>query len=42
MRLSEEQKVGINALTLEQLKDIDSLFEDDVLDVWDYEVSVER
>ena len=27
---------------LEQLQEIDSHFEDDVLKVWDYEVSLER
>jgi argininosuccinate lyase len=29
-------------LTLEQLQAIDSRFEADVMNVWDYEVSVER
>jgi argininosuccinate lyase len=42
VRLAEEQKVSIDTLTLEQLQEIDSRFEDDVLKVWDYEVSVER
>jgi len=42
VRLAEEQKISIDALTLEQLKQIDSRFEDDVTKVWDYEVSVER
>jgi argininosuccinate lyase len=27
---------------MEQLKEIDSRFEEDVMKVWDYEVSVER
>jgi argininosuccinate lyase len=40
--LAEEQKVSIDTLTLEQLQEIDSRFEADVSDVWDYEVSVER
>jgi argininosuccinate lyase len=42
VRLAEEQKVSIDTLTLEQLQEIDSRFEEDVLKVWDYEVSVER
>jgi argininosuccinate lyase len=42
VRLSEEQNVGIDTLTLEQLQAIDSRFEADVMKVWDYEVSVER
>jgi argininosuccinate lyase len=29
-------------LTLEQLQNIDSRFEADVMEVWDYEMSVER
>ena len=40
--MAEEQKVSIDTLTLEQLKAIDSRFEEDVMKVWDYEVSVER
>lgn len=42
VRLSEETKVSIDTLTLEQLQNIDSRFEEDVMKVWDYEVSVER
>lgn len=42
VRLAEEQNVGIDTLTLEQLQSIDSRFEADVAKVWDYEVSVER
>jgi len=42
VRLSEESNVSIDTLTLEQLQNIDSRFEADVMDVWDYEVSVER
>ncbi len=41
VRLAEEQKVSIHTLTLEQLQEIVSRFEEDVLKVWDYEVSVE-
>jgi argininosuccinate lyase len=41
VRLAEEQKVSIHTLTLEQLQEIVSRFEEDVLQVWDYEVSVE-
>lgn len=42
VRLAEEMDVSIDTLTLEQLQKIDSRFEEDVLKVWDYEVSVER
>lgn len=40
--LAEEQEVSIDTLTLEQLQKIDSRFEEDVLKVWDYNLSVER
>jgi argininosuccinate lyase len=40
--LSEDQNVGLDTLTLEQLQNIDSRFEADVTEVWNYEVSVER
>ena len=42
MRLAEETDTTIDALTLEQLQKIDPRFEEDVMKVWDYEVSVER
>lgn len=42
VRLSEESDVSIDSLSLEQLQNIDSRFEADVMEVWDYEVSVER
>lgn len=42
VRLAEETNVSIDTLTLEQLQDIDARFEADVMEVWDYEVSVER
>lgn len=42
VRLSEEQNVGIDTLTLEQLQAIDPRFEPDVSEVWNYEASVER
>ncbi len=42
VRLAEEDNVSIDTLTLEQLQKIDSRFEEDVMAVWDYEVSVER
>lgn len=42
VRLAEENSVSIDTLTLEQLQKIDSRFEADVMDVWDYEASVER
>ena len=34
--------MSIDTLTLEQLQNIDARFEEDVMKVWDYEVSVER
>jgi len=42
VRLAEDQKIRLDALTLEQLQNIDSRFEADVMEVWDYEMSVER
>jgi argininosuccinate lyase len=42
VRLAEEQNVPIDTLTLEQLQAIDARFEADVMQVWDYTVSVER
>ena len=42
VRLAEEQQISMDALTLEQLQAIDARFEADVMQVWDYEVSVER
>jgi len=42
VRLAEEKKVSIDTLTLEELQKIDSRFGEDVLKVWNYEVSVER
>jgi argininosuccinate lyase len=42
VRLSEEQNVSIDTLTLEQLQNIDARFEADVMKVWNYEESVER
>jgi argininosuccinate lyase len=42
VRLAEEQNVPIDTLTLEQLQAIDGRFEADVMQVWDYTVSVER
>jgi len=42
VRLAEEMQVSIDTLTLEQLQNIDARFEADVMNVWDYEVSVER
>jgi Argininosuccinate lyase len=40
--LAEERNVTIDTLTLEQLQEVDSRFEEDVMKVWDYEASVER
>lgn len=42
VRFAEEQNISLDALTLEQLQAIDSRFEEDVIQVWNYEVSVER
>lgn len=42
VRLAEEQNISIDTLTLEQLQNIDSRFEEDVMKVWNYEESVER
>merc|ERR1711957_1096076 len=42
VRLAEESNVSIDTLTLEQLQNIDSRFEKDVMKVWNYEESVER
>jgi len=42
VRLAEEQNTSIDMLTLEELQKIDSRFQEDVIKVWDYEVSVER
>ena len=40
-RKSEELKIRIDELTMEQLIEIDDRFEEDVMEVWNYEVSVE-
>lgn len=42
VRLAEEADISLDALTLDQLQNIDSRFEEDVMNVWDYEVSIER
>ena len=42
VRLAEEKDISIDTLTLEQLQEIDSRFEEDVMKVWNYEESVER
>jgi argininosuccinate lyase len=42
VRLAEEQKIPLDQLTFAQLQEIDARFEDDVMKVWDYTVSVER
>jgi argininosuccinate lyase len=42
VRLAEEQQISLDNLTLEQLQAIDTRFEEDVMKVWDYEISVER
>ena len=42
VRLAEEQGISIDTLTFEQLQQIDARFEEDVMQVWNYETSVER
>lgn len=42
VRLAEESNTSIDALTLEQLQNIDARFGEDVMEVWNYETSVER
>eukprot|EP00592_Proboscia_alata_P003873 CAMPEP_0194371834 /NCGR_PEP_ID=MMETSP0174-20130528/20211_1 /TAXON_ID=216777 /ORGANISM="Proboscia alata, Strain PI-D3" /LENGTH=480 /DNA_ID=CAMNT_0039150071 /DNA_START=742 /DNA_END=2184 /DNA_ORIENTATION=+ len=42
VRLAEEQNIPLDELTLEQLQSIDARFQADVMEVWDYEMSVER
>jgi argininosuccinate lyase len=42
LRLAEELTINISSLTLEQLQHIDPRFEEDVMEIWDYELSVER
>jgi len=42
VRLAEELHISIDMLTLEDLQNIDSRFDDDIVEVWDYESSVER
>lgn len=42
VRAAEDQKIKLDQLTLQQLQSIDSRFEPDVMEVWNYEVSVER
>lgn len=42
VRISEESKTPLDQLTLEQLQSIDSRMEPDVMEVWNYDVSVER
>ena len=39
--LGEDEKKGINELTIKQFKSVDKRFGDDVLSVFDYERSVE-
>ena len=42
MALAEQQRVPMDKLTLQELKGVDERFEDDVLNVFDYEASVEK
>mmetsp|Transcript_26871 Transcript_26871/g.53602 ORF Transcript_26871/g.53602 Transcript_26871/m.53602 type:complete len:468 (+) Transcript_26871:162-1565(+) len=42
VRVAEETGTDISKLTLEQLREVDGRFEEDVMEVWNYEKSVER
>jgi argininosuccinate lyase len=42
VRMSETLHIPLNQLSVQQLQSIDKRFEDDVVKVWDYEMSVER
>ena len=42
VRVAGEKGVAINELTLPQMQEIDARFGEDVMDVWSYEVSVQR
>ena len=42
VRVAEEMGTDIGSLTLEQLQNVDSRFEADVMEIWNYEQSVER
>jgi len=42
VRLGEETNTSVDKLTLEQLQSIDKRFDDDVMNVWNYNESVER
>lgn len=42
VRLAEEKKVRIDTLALKDLQAVDSRFDSDVNEVWNYEISIER
>ena len=42
VRLAEDKKVSLSAITLEELKNISGVFEDDVDSIYDFDASVER
>ncbi|CAH0479819.1 unnamed protein product [Peronospora belbahrii] len=42
VRLAEDKNKALSALTFEELLTLHSKFEEDVLDVWDFDASVER
>ena len=42
VRMAEEMGTNIGELSLEQLQSVDKRFQADVMEVWDYEQSVER
>lgn len=42
VRFAEEQEIPLDQLTFEQLQNIDTRFTEDVMKVWDYDMSVER
>ena len=42
VRLAEEKNVSLSKLSLEDIKSLHPKFEDDVLNVWTFDMSVER
>ncbi|KAE9024810.1 hypothetical protein PF011_g3322 [Phytophthora fragariae] len=42
VRLAEDKNKPLSALTFEELSTLHPKFEQDVIDVWDFDVSVER
>lgn len=42
MRLAEDSKRSLNELTFDELKSLHDKFDEDVMQIWNYEASVER